>query len=70
MIRGKTVCKENKPTDKEMLDWLKRQTTGYGCGWICRKSQFGRGIRLHETSREDALVDVRDAIATAMKDGI
>ena len=64
------MCEKNKPTDTEMLDWLQKQTTGYGCGWICRKSQFGRGIRLHETSREYASVDVRDAITTAMQDGI
>ena len=61
---------DNQPTDTEMLDWLQRQTTGYGYGWICRKSQYGRGMRLHETSREDALGDVRDALATAMKDSI
>lgn len=64
------MCEENKPTDTEMLDWLQRQTIGYGCGWVCRKSMYGRGIRLHETSREDALGNVRDAIAIAMRDGI
>jgi len=64
------MCEEKKPTDTEMFDWLQQQTIGYGCGWICRKSPHGRGIRLHETSRESAVVDVREAIAAAMKDGI
>lgn len=64
------MCEDNQPTDTGMIDWLQEQTVGHGCGWICRKSPYGRGMRLHETSREDALADVRDAITAAMKDGI
>ena len=59
-----------KPTDTEMLDWLQRQTKGYGVGWICRDSNFGKGMRLHETSREDASASVRDAITKAIKCGM
>ena len=49
-------------TDKERLDYLQKITTGYGRGWILRPSTTGRGWRLHESSREGALPDIRDAI--------
>jgi len=58
---------EIKPTDKEMLDWLDKNAKGYGSGWICRGSFTGRGLRLHETSFDDAKPTVREAIADAMK---
>jgi hypothetical protein len=58
---------EERPTDTEMIDWLQKQTRGYGIGWICRDSDHGRGMRLHETSMEGASGSVRDAIANAMK---
>lgn len=59
------------PTDKEMLDWLDSQTTGYGIGLVFRMSTRGRGWRLHETSsvRSNApypMPTVREAIASAM----
>lgn len=49
-------------TDKERLDKLQRLTTGYGLGWLLRKSSTGRGMRLHETTMLDAFSSVRDAI--------
>jgi len=58
------------PTDTEMIDWLQNQTKGYGVGWVCRDSEHGRGMRLHETSMEDGVGSVRDAIALAMKKGV
>lgn len=55
------------PSDTEMLDWLQKQTKGYGRGWICRNSYCGRGMRLHETSHAAAKPSVREAIMDAMK---
>jgi hypothetical protein len=39
--------------DKARLDFLESMRTGYGHGVICRLSAYGRGMRLHETSRHD-----------------
>lgn len=61
---------DRKPTDTEMLNWLDKNTRGYGAGWICRDSASGRGLRVHETSRQDANRTVRGAIAKAMEAGI
>lgn len=55
-----------EPTDSERLDWLQRQTRGYGRGWIVRESTTGRGMRLHETSSDGAQPTVRDALDAAM----
>lgn len=49
-------------TDKERLDKLENLTTGYGKGWVLRKSYVGRGMRLHETSHDGAYKTVREAI--------
>jgi len=49
-------------TDTERLNKLQELTTGYGSGWILRYSSTGRGLRLHETSQEDAEKDIRKAI--------
>ena len=48
--------------DTKRLDKLQSLSTNYGWGWILRKSTTGRGMRLHETSKKDAKVDVREAI--------
>lgn len=48
--------------DKERLNKLQRMMKHYGYGWILRNSTTGRGMRLHETSREDAYTTVRQAI--------
>lgn len=50
-------------TDTELLDELQSLTHGYGNGWILRSSKSGRGMRLHETSQEEAVPDVREAIS-------
>ena len=49
-------------TDKERLDFIQELTEGYGGGWVLRRSQNGRGWRLHESSAMTATPDVRDAI--------
>lgn len=49
-------------TDTERLDALQALTTGYGGGWILRMFGTGRGLRLHETSHEEADEDIRKAI--------
>ena len=53
---------EQLKKDKERLDKLQSLTTGYGTGWILRKSSTDRGMRLHETSSGKANLDVREAI--------
>lgn len=60
------VSKMVETTDTEMLDWLQDRTKGYGKGWVCRDSITGRGMRLHETSKQDAKGTVRKAILAAM----
>jgi hypothetical protein len=49
-------------TDSDRLNKLQNLTEGYLRGWILRRSSFGRGIRLHETSHDGANPDVRKAI--------
>lgn len=58
------------PSDKEMLDWLQKQTDKkvYGGLVIFRWSNFGRGWRLHETIKKGTTTSVRLAIANAMKE--
>lgn len=58
------------PTDTQLLDWLQKQTKGYGIGWIVRNSCCGRGMRLHETSQEGAMLTIRKAIIKAMGDDV
>ena len=55
-------------TDKERLDYLQKNMTGYGFGWILRISSTGRGLRLHETTQEDAVPDIRKAIDNYIKE--
>ena len=49
-------------TDTELLDYLESLKVGYGKGWVLRPSTTGRGMRLHETGREDAVSTARQAI--------
>lgn len=53
-----------KYTDTELLDFLQELTDNacYTGKVICRFSSTGRGWRLHESSRDDAIPDVRQAI--------
>jgi len=57
-------------TDKQRLDWLQKQLEKkqYTGKCILRGSTTGRGFRLHETSLEGAVDDVRTAIDQAMDD--
>lgn len=48
-------------TDTERLDFLQKLSS-YGHGWVFRKSESGRGYRLHESSRDDATPYIREAI--------
>lgn len=48
--------------DTKRLDKLQALTTGYGYGWLLRKSIMDRGIRLHESTQVGAVPDVRQAI--------
>lgn len=51
-----------KITDKQRLDYLQSESTGYGNGWILRVSSKERGLRLHESKRSGATRDIREAI--------
>ena len=55
-------------TDKERIDFLQKLTdVGQYTGRVLlRMSERGSGWRLHETSREDAVTDVRSAIDAFM----
>lgn len=52
--------------DQERLDALQAMTS-YGNGWILQRSSFGRGVRLYETFRAGADVNIRCAIDAATK---
>ena len=55
-------------SDTEMLDWLEAQLQkgAYTGKCIFRWSTIGRGFRLHETSLDGAVTNVREAIVNAM----
>ena len=61
--------KKHEFTDKELLDFLQAQNDReiYTGKVIFRWSREKHGWRLHETSREGAKKDVREAIADAMR---
>lgn len=65
-----SMKKKPQPSDTEMLNWLQENMKGYGKGWICRNSGYGRGLRVHETEMFGAKPTIREAIADAMKKGI
>lgn len=54
-------------SDTELLDALQKTTTGYGNGWILRRSLNGRGMRLHETTLPNTEPTVREAIENYLK---
>ena len=56
-------------TDTELLDYLQYLTSQkkYTGRVVLRNSMTGRGWRLHETSRDDGIRDVRMAIANYMQ---
>ena len=55
-------------TDTERIDFLQGLGGGYTDRVICRFSRTGRGWRLHESSHEEAVPSVRDAIDKMMID--
>ena len=57
-----------KPTDTQILDWLQKQLDKetYTGRCVYRQSPYGRGWRLHETTRSGSSTDVRQAIILAM----
>ena len=60
------------PTDTERIDFLQKITedVNYTGKVVCRWSAFGRGWRLHETSKPDGMISVRDAIDLFMKENV
>jgi len=64
------IVKElNTPTDTELLDFLQQELdkSAYTGKVVCRDSTTGRGWRLHESSKVNAVPDVRQAITNFMK---
>jgi len=57
----------NKVSDKEILDWLQEKLGNYTGKCMWRMSSLGTGWIFHETSRPDAVTNVRTAIKKAMK---
>lgn len=56
-------------TDTQLLDYLQEllEDGGYSNRCVLRLSESGRGFRLHETSRDNGVRDVRQAIINFMK---
>ena len=50
------------PPQTDVLDELQKHSSGYSNGWICRLSSSGRGLRIHETTRKDAMLTIMEAI--------
>jgi len=67
--RGEVVAevREEAGADTKRLDFIQASSWGYGRGWVFRLSVNGRGVRLHETSRDDASPGVREAIDAAIR---
>lgn len=65
-LMGVRHMRRNRESDTKRLDFLQQITGGYTGKIICRWSGFGRGWRLHESNREDAVADVREAIDNMM----
>ena len=59
--------REEDGADTKRLDFIQASSWGYGRGWVFRLSVNGRGMRLHETSRDDASPGVREAIDAAIR---
>lgn len=53
--------------DTELLDWLQSKLGSYTGKVLFRWSTSGRGWRLHETSWDGAVPDVRQAIRNAIE---
>lgn len=49
--------------DSARLDWLELQSNGHG--WVARRSSYGRGYRLHNTTFHDSKSTAREAIDAA-----
>ena len=60
---------DHEITDTERLDWPQSKSTGRG-GWLFRMSSAGRGVRLHETTREGNKPTAREAIDAAMEEEV
>jgi len=58
--------RRNRESDTKRLDFLQQITGEFSGKVICRWSEFGRGWRLHETNRDGAVADVREAIDNMM----
>ena len=63
----KKVAKKVNYTDKELLNYLQKKLGSYSGKAICRWSVMGRGWRLHETSKDDGVPNVREAITAFIK---
>lgn len=61
---------KNKSDDTLRLDFLQSRLGQYTGRVICRDSNNGRGLRLHETSRHDAYFTVRAAIDAYMRGSV
>ena len=48
-------------TDTQRLDALQKLGL-YDLCWICRISNEGRGLRLHQTTRPEGVLNIREAI--------
>jgi len=55
-------------TDKDLLDWLDKQTGTYTGKVKFRWSTTGRGWRLHETHQAGSVSTVREAILNAIEE--
>jgi len=53
-------------TDTERFDFLEKNT-GYTLRWVARKSIYGRGYRLHNTSSKPNYPTAREAVDAAIK---
>ena len=64
LMQGYAEMMESEDTKR--LDFMQKQTKGYGTGWIFRDSVMGRGMRLHEHSGEGTSSSPREAIDKLM----
>jgi len=62
ILLGKILVHQEMQFEQFLLQQLELEKQGYGKGWVCRYSTKDRGLRIHETTRENAKPTIIEAI--------
>jgi len=67
IILGKMIMMKELKEEDLLLTKLKEEETSYGKGWICRRSETGRGLRVHQTTLEGSVDTPKQAIINYLR---